>query len=264
MSNESRVATPYEVAGLIPAAGKALRVSPLPCSKEIFPIGFHTTERDGELRPKAVCHYLLERMAVAGITTCYVVLGDEKWDIPSYLGDGRMVGVDLAYLVRKNSPGTPYTVDAAFPFLRGKIVALGFPDILIRKTDIFVRLIQYQRSTDADVVIGLFPAEQPMLVDMVQREEDGGVKQIVIKPKTTALTETWGVAVWTPAFTEYLHDVLSRRTTGREAQELFIGDIIQAAINDKMRVVGLSVSDEPYLDIGTPQNLIKAVRNYSE
>lgn len=27
--------------GLIPAAGKAKRLQPLPCSKEIFPVGFH-------------------------------------------------------------------------------------------------------------------------------------------------------------------------------------------------------------------------------
>lgn len=30
-----------DMVGLIPAAGNATRLQPLPCSKEIFPVGFH-------------------------------------------------------------------------------------------------------------------------------------------------------------------------------------------------------------------------------
>ncbi|MGH8730039.1 MAG: hypothetical protein ACREV9_18180, partial [Burkholderiales bacterium] len=57
------------VIGVIPAAGRALRLQPLPCSKELFPVGME----DG--RPKVVCHYLLEKMRAAGIAkACIVIL----------------------------------------------------------------------------------------------------------------------------------------------------------------------------------------------
>ena len=77
-----------ELIGLIPAAGQASRVAPLPCSKELFPIGFHPERREHGGRPKAVAHYLLEKMRLAGVSKVYFVLRTGKWDIPAYFGDG--------------------------------------------------------------------------------------------------------------------------------------------------------------------------------
>ena len=57
-----------EVIGLIPAAGQATRLSPLPCSKELFPIGFGASKTGHNLVPKVVCQHLLEKMRLAGIT----------------------------------------------------------------------------------------------------------------------------------------------------------------------------------------------------
>lgn len=59
-----------EVIGLLPAAGQATRIAPLPGSKELYPIGFRSVE-GGSLRPKVVCHYLLEKMRLAGIRKAY-------------------------------------------------------------------------------------------------------------------------------------------------------------------------------------------------
>ena len=83
-------AVQLEVIGLIPAGGQASRISPLPCSKELYPIGFRHVDGDHSLRPKVTCHYLLERMRSAGITKAYIVLREGKWDIPAYLRDGAM------------------------------------------------------------------------------------------------------------------------------------------------------------------------------
>ncbi|MGH8772647.1 MAG: hypothetical protein ACREV2_15955, partial [Burkholderiales bacterium] len=71
---------PGEVVGLIPAAGRALRLKPLPCSKELYPIGFHEAEPGVPFRPKVVCHYLLEKMRAAGITQVCIILLRGKWD----------------------------------------------------------------------------------------------------------------------------------------------------------------------------------------
>src|SRR5262245_55704587 len=119
-----------ELVGLIPAAGQATRIAPLPCSKEIFPVGFRTEPQSGTVRPKVVSHYLLEKMRRAGITRAYLVLRSGKWDIPAYYGDGAMLDMHLAYLLMGRPFGPPYTLDQAYPFLQNALVAFGFPDIL--------------------------------------------------------------------------------------------------------------------------------------
>ena len=76
--------------GLVPAGGKGKRISPLPCSKELYPVGFHDAHEDLGLRPKVVSHYLLEKMRLANITKTYIILRKGKWDIPAYFGDGKI------------------------------------------------------------------------------------------------------------------------------------------------------------------------------
>ena len=87
-----------EVIGLIPAGGQASRIAPLPCSKELYPIGFQLTKEQGP-RPKVVSQYLLEKMSLAGISKAYLVLRPGKWDIPAYFGDGSRLNMHLAYLL---------------------------------------------------------------------------------------------------------------------------------------------------------------------
>ncbi len=87
-----------EVIGLLPAGGQAIRINPLPCSKELYPIGFRRRGKDDSLSPKAVCLYLLERMRLAGITKIYIILRNGKWDIPAYLADGKISNMHLYIL----------------------------------------------------------------------------------------------------------------------------------------------------------------------
>ena len=99
-----------EVVGLIPAGGKAARIAPLPCSKELYPIGLRPADDGHGSRPKVVSHYLLEKMRFAGITKAYIVLRPGKWDIPAYFGDGALLNIDLAYLML-GAPFGVYSLD---------------------------------------------------------------------------------------------------------------------------------------------------------
>lgn len=250
-----------EIIGLIPAGGQATRIAPLPCSKELYPVGFNSLNSGQELRPKVVCHYLLEKMRLAGIRKIYIVLREGKWDIPAYFRDGTAFDVHLAYLIMNVPFGAPYTLDQAYPFVNDALIALGFPDILFSPDNAFVQLLARQRRSEADVILGLFPADQPGKVDMVDSGADGKVNQIVIKPRQTQLRHTWGIAVWTPVFSRFMHEYLAvARKSALHKPELFVGDIVQAAIGDGIRVEAVYVSDEPFLDIGTPDDLIRAVR----
>jgi glucose-1-phosphate thymidylyltransferase len=261
-----------EVIAVIPAAGKATRLSPLPCSKELIPIGFGAIGQENQLRPKVVSHYLLEMFKLAGIKKAYIVLNSGKLDIPAYFGSGQMVDMKLAYLLVDLPIAVPYTLDQAYPFVQNKLVALGFPDIVLHPENSFVQLLAREMKTKADIVLGLYPTDQPHKMDVVDLDENGCIRQIRPKPlklKGANVNYAWLTAVWTPVFTQYLHEFVSEHkkkyfddyfeTAVKNKRELFVGDIFQAALADRLTIETVLFSDGNCLDIGTPDDLAKAV-----
>lgn len=252
---------PPEIIGLLPAAGQATRLAPLPLSKELFPIGFHPTEAQStSLRPKVVSHYLLEKMRFAGITKAFFILRPGKWDIPAYFGDGAMLDMHLGYLTVHVSHGVPYTLNQAYPFVQKSLIALGFPDILFEPADAFVHVRAHQANSQADVVLGLFPTEQYWKAGMVEFDQAGRVYQIIEKPKQTDCRYMWAIALWTPRFTQFLHDYVASFTPD---QELPIGNVIQAGISAGLRVEAVPFSTGNYLDVGTSDDLIRAIHTFT-
>ncbi len=253
-----------EVVGLIPAGGHATRISPLPCSKELYPIGFHSEEAGRERRPKVVSHYLLEKMRFAGILKAYIVLRPGKWDIPAYFGDGSMLNMHIAYLALGCPFGIPFTLDQAYPFVRDARVAFGFPDILFDAQDAFEKLLVRHSEIRADISLGLTPIDQSPRFDKVDFDENGAVREIHLGLSDSRLRYGWAIAVWNPTFTEFLHGYArDRATTAAGGPELSVGHAIKAALHAGLRVEALPVDEEPYLDIGTPEDLANAVRRFA-
>jgi glucose-1-phosphate thymidylyltransferase len=252
------------VVGLLPAGGHATRIAPLPCSKELYPIGFRPEEASGEARPKVVSHYLLEKMRFAGITKAYFVLRPGKWDIPAYFGDGSMLNMHLAYLILGCPFGVPFTLDQAYPFVRDVRVAFGFPDILLHAEDVFEKLLARHSESGADLTLGLTPVDQSPRFDKVDVDRNGAVREIHLGLSDTRFRYGWAIAVWNPNFTEFLHEyVKDRVSTAAEGPELSAGHAIKTALHAGLRMHALSVDEEPYLDIGTPEGLAKAVRRFA-
>ncbi|BCA54128.1 nucleotidyltransferase [Nitrospira sp. KM1] len=255
-----------DVVALIPAAGHSRRLAPLPCSKELFPIGRGPLPGIIGTRPKVASHYLLESLRQAGIRQCYMVIRQGKWDIPSYWGDGALIGMDIAYIAIEGSGGPPETIDRAYSFVKRAVVAFGFPDILFQPTSVFSKLLNRLERQGADVVLGLFPAHQAQAMDMIDIGRDGRVRDIQLKPRRTRLRYAWLCAVWTPTFTEFLHGYLrasdSRSRAGSAMNrridpqgDLPVGAVLQAAVRKKLRIEGITFANGKYIDIGTPQAL---------
>jgi glucose-1-phosphate thymidylyltransferase len=261
-----------EVVAVLPAAGRSRRLGPLPCSKELIPVGFGSIGELPEVRPKVASHYLLECLRRAVIQKAYIVIRQGKWDIPAYWGDGKLLEMDLAYLVIVGSNGPPDTIDRAYPFVKDKIVAFGFPDILFRPKDVFIKLLARLNRSHADVVLGLFPAHDTRAMDMVDLDKNNQVRGIQLKPRTTRLKYAWLTAVWSPAFSEFLHDFL--RTMGAREKilgnrridpqgDIPVGAVLRAAIRAKLKVEGVVFQTGRYIDIGTPKALALALRGVS-
>jgi glucose-1-phosphate thymidylyltransferase len=246
-----------DVLGLIPAAGRAERLGRLPCSKELFPIGFRETP--GGPAPKVACHYLLDRFRAAGIRRAVLVLHESKWDVARYFGTGEIADISLAYLSIPGSRSVPETLSYAAPWIGNSVVALGFPDCLFEPADAYSRLLERHAATGADLVLGLFPTERCRTTDMVECAPGGRVQRIEVRPETTALRFNWLIAVWGPAFTRHLVDAV-RSALPEQDGELQIGAVVRSAVEGGLHVEGVEFPDGRFRDVGTPADLAAAIR----
>jgi dTDP-glucose pyrophosphorylase len=256
--------SPLPLVGLIPAAGRAERLGPLPCSKELLPVGVRETPRGPALQVAG--HYLLDRFRAAGVERAFLVLHESKWDVPRYFGTGEIAGVSLAYLSIPGSRSVPETLDRAFPFVADSLVALGFPDVIFEPVDAYAPLIARQAATGADLVLGHFPVAPPRTTrttDMVELGEDGRVLRVEVRPETTALRYNWLIAVWSPVFTRFLHAAVEETPIGPEGAELQIGAVVRSAVAAGLHVEGVEFPTGTWRDVGTLPELAAALRGFS-
>jgi glucose-1-phosphate thymidylyltransferase len=79
------------------------------------------------------------------------------------------------------------------------------------------------------------------------------------------LRYTWIIAVWSHGFSDFMHEFVAlrkaRQTPDQGQRELYLGDVIQAAIQEGERVENVLFHDGSYIDIGTPEDLTAAVQN---
>lgn len=211
--------------------------------------------------------HLLKRFSRAGVSKAVVVLREGKWDIPEELLRYEDLDVDLAYVVVSETPGELFSAARGLAFVGNNLVALGYPDVLFEPETAFTSLIDRQRRTRADVVLGLFPCESPERVDMVALDAESRPIEIVIKKSDRGLRYSWSIAVWSPVFSRYLTEFVSTidmqgRATWKEGnpEEVSVGHVIQEALTDGITVESVTFDDGGFLDIGTPADLALARR----
>jgi glucose-1-phosphate thymidylyltransferase len=182
-----------------------------------------------------------------------------------------MLEMSFAYLLMDLPFGVPFTCDQAYPFIRDAKVMMGFPDILFGPNDAFARADNALAQHKSDVVVGLYPVKnqrQSSKCDMVQWDRQTmRIKKVFVKPQKTDLKYSWIFAVWTPAFTELMHAYLKRNANdyieGLNKNEIYLGHIVQHAIDEGLNVIGHAFEDQTFIDIGTPDELIEAYKKYA-
>jgi glucose-1-phosphate thymidylyltransferase len=252
---------PRPIVGVIPAAGRGTRLAPLPCSKELLPVGVHEGPAALRGRPKVVSHDLLEQMRDAGAARVFFVVRPGKFDIAGYHGDGSTLGLHLAYLVMGEPWGPPFSIAQAVPFVGEATVLAGFPDILVQPRDAFARAVRRLDESGADVVLGVFPLARHDPVDLVERQPDGRITRLVPKedrPRRGDHDLGYLFAAWTPAFTRFLASTTAALAAQARAgihgaePEWPLGSILAAALAAGIAVDSVLVDDGAFLDIGSP------------
>jgi glucose-1-phosphate thymidylyltransferase len=237
-----------DVIGLVPAAGKGLRLG-LPYPKELYPI-----IRENHYKP--VSQFVLDSLVASGVGHVVFVINETKHQLVGYFGDGSRFGCHISYVVQEvareehhsTSPGLAHALDAAYHLVRGRTVFFGMADTIVAPQDVFAQAWASAEEQD-DVVMILFPTNRPEKFGMVRLDGANRVLEIVDKPQETALTLMWGCILWRPRFTEHLHECVRRHGTSDFAA------ILNQAIAGGMRVRAFPVADGSYMDLGTYEEI---------
>ena len=222
--------------GLVPAAGMATRLGGQ--LKELV-----------EVRGAPIIHASLAQLRRAGVERAVVVIAEHKLELARTLGDGSALGLALAYVMRAPR-GLADALVAARSWLAGD-ACLVLPDTLLGPDDALARICAERTASNADLVLGVFPTDRPLELGPV-RVDAGAVVEVLDKPAATDLRNTWGMAAWSPRFTELLVEEAARDP------KVVLGAVFQRAIARGLRVRAVPFDDGYFIDIGTPAGLAAA------
>jgi len=236
--------------GLIPAAGKGERLK-LPFPKELYPV-----DHNGVYKP--VSQFILENLTSSGIEHVVFVINASKHQLIHYFGDGHKFNCRISYVVQETrgiehnstSPGLAHAIDAAFHLIQNKTVFFGMADTIIEPLDVFAQAYQ-DATAEEDVILGVFPTDEPHKFGAVKLNPDKSVDRIEDKRKDTELNEMWGFIIWHSKFTEYLHN---RVQVGESDFGILMNDAIA---KEGMRFRGHRVKAGKYMDMGTFEDINK-------
>jgi glucose-1-phosphate thymidylyltransferase len=226
------------VLGVIPAAGAARRLQPLPFSKELLPVGSQL--KDGSERPRAVSEFIVERLINGGATRLCFVVAPRKLDIITYYG-GSVDGVPVCYAIQPEPTGLCDAIFRGLPFAGPEeSIAVGLPDTVWFPADGLARL------PEQHLAFLLFQVAEPQLFDAVVTDEHGSVREIQVKSAAATSDWIWGAFRGKTAVFRQLHALWCER--GRRDE--YLGPLVNEYIARGARVVA-SRAGTSYVDVGT-------------
>ena len=230
--------------GIVPAAGRGIRIQPLTCSNELMPIGE---------RSRAVAEYVLERLVCAGADKICLVVGAGKSDLFDHFGT-HFGAVDLLYVEQPEPLGL---CDALFraSVLVGddEQVAVGLPDTVWFPERALVGL------PDDVLSFLLFRVEHPELFDAVMLDDREQVLEIRVKQRDPGTDWIWGAFKMPGRVFHELHALWS----ARERRDEYVGALVNAYLAAGGSALGCKAG-ESYMDVGTLDGYFSALLTLGE
>jgi glucose-1-phosphate thymidylyltransferase len=245
-----------EFVGVLPAAGRGTRLAPLRYPKELLPITYEPVGGNGTgVRARAVAEYALGAIAGAEAERVLLVVAPWKLDVQNYFGDGRHVGLEIGYLYQEEARGLPYAVDLARSWTRGDHVVFAMPDTIITPVDTAARLRERYLATGADLALAVFPTAEPERLGPVLLDGER-VTAVLDKPQAPPVANTWGLAIWSDAFADLLHEGLAEH---RGEAEPALGHYFDLAVRRGMTVIGVPFAEGCFMDAGTHVGILRCL-----
>lgn len=245
--------------GLLPAAGRGSRFGTAGYGygyiKELFPL--LPAGEDEPARP--ICEWALRMICAAGAERCAVVLSPRKLDVIKVLAQSEHLGISLSYIVQPEPRGLPHAVRCARPWLESRDVLLALPDTIVLPADALAEVQKERLQSGADVVLGLFPTQEPERLGPVEFSADGAVLRVHDKPALSPVANSWGVASWSSRFTDFC-TAWDAQQEQSAVTERVLGHAFEAARQAGLRLRARFFAMGAMLDIGTPRGLRAALR----
>jgi glucose-1-phosphate thymidylyltransferase len=238
--------------GILPAAGEARRLRPFRYPKELLPIAFAPHGEGGKVRPIPVAEYSLRAFQVAGIRHCLMIVADWKTELMRYFGDGSELGLHIAYVNQSEARGLSDAVDMALDWAESFNICLALPDTVFEPSDACRRICAHLTERGCDLVLGVFPTDRPQHLGPVRIGPRGEVLEVLDKPATTDLLNTWGLAAWSARFTDLLRAALSADEGARQRP---LGYYFNLAVASQLRVEAICFDSGRYIDVGMAEGI---------
>jgi glucose-1-phosphate thymidylyltransferase len=239
--------------GFLPAAGRGVRFGASGYAKELFPLLFEG--ETGTLEPRPISELALRAIHGAGAKRCVTVVSPDKLEVVRVLGAAHH-DMAMAYVVQALPGGIPQALEIARPWLEGEDVVFAMPDTIVFPQGALARVHADRVETNADVMLGIFPTDEPERLAPVEIDASGKITAIHDKPARPPCKNTWGVASWSPRFTAFCCAWNEQRAGAKEGA---IGHAFEAARASGLDVRAHVFDDGSFLDVGTPHGLRAAL-----
>lgn len=234
-----------EFIGIIPAAGIASRLRPCRYLKELLPVSYVVGGEPGSTIPVPVVELSLRALRAASVKRCIVAISDRKPELMRYLGDGSDFGLEIAYVEQPNPTGLAAAVNLAYNWTRGSYCCLVLPDTIVYPDTAMSQLVESMRADPCNLALAVFPTDTPEQLGPVRFDSLGRVAEVLDKPRSTDLYNTWAMAIWSPEFSDLLHNHHTM------SANLTLGEVFDLAVRKGLNVRALWFPKGSFVDAGT-------------
>ncbi len=232
---------------VILAAGEGVRLQPITSTrpKHLIKVG-----------GKPILEHCLNAVKTSGIEEALIVIHYMGDAIRQYFGDGKKFGLKIEYVEQKAVLGTGNAVSLVEPHIKDEFL-LVYGDLLF-SAEAVKNVIDLHKKEKPAATMAVVPVENPEDYGIVELEDEKHVKRIVEKPKHEEAPSNLANAGIYVFSTEIFDKV--RETSASARGEWEITDAISQLSKEKKTVLAVKISQDDWIDIGRPWDLLEANR----
>jgi UDP-N-acetylglucosamine diphosphorylase/glucosamine-1-phosphate N-acetyltransferase len=234
------------VKAAILAAGQGVRLLPMTATrpKHMIKVG-----------GKPILEHCLDALKPSGIDEVLIVTHYMADAIRTYFEDGKKFGLKIEYADQKAMLGTGNAVSVTEPYMNDDFMLL-YGDLLFTPEAV-KNVIEMHNKEKPTATMAVVPVKNPENYGIVVLENEK-VTRIIEKPKQgeapTNLANA-GIYIFSK---EVFHKIDATKASARGEWE--IPDALSLLINEKKIVSAATISQEDWIDVGRPWDLLEANR----
>jgi UDP-N-acetylglucosamine diphosphorylase/glucosamine-1-phosphate N-acetyltransferase len=147
--------------------------------KRVFPLAVNRPKPMFKLLGKPLIHHVIGTLKEAGLKDYVVVVGHRGEQIKDYLKDGSKLGVNIDYMVQKESLGMADALETAKGLAEDNFFVVNADDIF--EASLIKQMIRQFNEGNAEIVLSCKPVKETWKFGII-RVEDEKVTDFVEKP----------------------------------------------------------------------------------